>query len=141
MFSNTNSISAWSGRFARTAILAATLSMTLAACATGGATDGVTVTADDAGYKALASGDYTFAQNEFQPEQAKNPNDPYLELDLGVAYQQLGRLDLAEALYRQAMANGKDVIPPYTTFERDKGKSIADIACENIAISRHTPGC
>lgn len=99
------------------------------------------VTADDPGYKALATGDFSFAQNEFQPKQAKDPHDPYLELDLAVAYQQLGREDLAEALDRQAMVDGKDVHPPYTTFPRDNGKSIAEIACENIAIAHKTEGC
>jgi len=115
----------------------ALLALTLAACSSTGAS----VTVDDAGYKALGTGDYTTSQNEFQPKQAQNPHDPYLELDLAVAYQQLGRLDLAESLNRGAMVDGKDVKPEYTTFPRDAGKTIAEIACENIGIAHHTEGC
>jgi hypothetical protein len=113
------------------------MGLALAGCGT----EGASVTPDDPGFKALATGDYTSSQNEFQTEAAKKPHDPYLELDLGAAYQNLGRLDLAEVLYRQAMVDGKNVFPPYTTFERDKGKSIADIACENIAIGRKATTC
>ncbi len=99
------------------------------------------VTGDDPGFQALGTGDYQKARDEFEPENAKTPHDPYLELDLGVAYQQLGRMDLAEALYRQAMADGATVRPDVTTFDRDKGKSIADIACENIAIGYKSDNC
>jgi outer membrane protein OmpA-like peptidoglycan-associated protein len=99
------------------------------------------VTADDPGYKALLNSDYSQARDSFEPRNAQTPNDPYLELDLGVAYQQLGRMDLAEALYRQAMANGKDVTPAFWTQDRDKGKTIADIACENIGIGFKSGNC
>jgi outer membrane protein OmpA-like peptidoglycan-associated protein len=99
------------------------------------------VTADDPGFQALGTGDYQKARDEFEPENAKTPRDPYLELDLAVAYQQLGRMDLAEAMYRQAMVDGKDVYPAVTTFDRDKGKSIADISCENIAIGYKSDNC
>ena len=81
------------------------IGMALASCGTPGAS----VTPDDPGFKAIASGDYSSAQNEFQGEAAKNPHDPYLELDLAVAYQNTGRFDLAEVLYRQAITDGKNV--------------------------------
>jgi len=115
----------------------------LSGCASLGMGDQQTtsVTIDDPGYKALVSGDYSKSRDDFGPAQAKAPRDPYLELDLGAAYQQLGRMDLAEALDRQAMVDGKDVYPPYTTMERDKGKSIAFIACENIEIGLKTNSC
>lgn len=103
--------------------------------------ESASVTPDSAGYKALLSGDYATARNDFSPEQTKAPNDAYLELDLAVAYQQLGRTDLADALNRQAMANGRDIIPYYTTSDRGRGKSIADLACENIARAHHTSSC
>jgi outer membrane protein OmpA-like peptidoglycan-associated protein len=102
---------------------------------------GASVTADDAGYQALVNSDYSKARDSFEPRNSQTPNDPYLELDLGVAYQQLGRMDLAEALYRQAMTNGKDVTPAFYTQDRDKGKTIADIACENIGIGFKSGNC
>ncbi|MGD0191524.1 MAG: hypothetical protein ABSD74_12355 [Rhizomicrobium sp.] len=113
------------------------IGLALAGCGTPGAS----VTPDDPGFKAIATGDYSSSENEFQSELAKQPHDAYLELDLGVAYQNLGRLDLAEVVYREAMVDGKNVVPPYTTYPRDAGKSIAEIACENIAIGRKTQGC
>jgi outer membrane protein OmpA-like peptidoglycan-associated protein len=127
---------------ARRALPLILLGASLAGCDTfmgGGPTASVTV--DDPGYKALATGDYTKSREEFEPAQAKAPRDPYLELDLAVAYQQLGRMDLAEALDRQAMVDGKDVYPPYTTFDRDKGHTIAYIACENIEIGLKASSC
>jgi outer membrane protein OmpA-like peptidoglycan-associated protein len=112
--------------------------MALSGCQSG---PGASVTADDPGFQALGSGDYQKARDEFEAENTKTPHDPYVELDLAVAYQQLGRMDLAEALYRQAMVDGKDVYPSVTTFDRDKGKSIADIGCENISIGFKSDNC
>ena len=110
------------------------------AVAVGGCTTSV-VTADSPGYKALASGDYATAENDFKQQQAQNPHDPYLEVDLAAAYQQLGRLDLAETLDRQAMIDGKGVYPGATTDPHDQGKTVAEIACENIGRAHNTSGC
>ena len=112
------------------------LGLVLAGCQSGGSGggSGVSITADDPGFKALISGDYAKSQSVFEPMFAKSPHDPYIELDLGLAYQGQGRMDLAEPLYRNALVDGKDVFPAVTTNPGDAGKSIGEIACENLKL-------
>ncbi len=123
----------------RLAVPLMAIGLALAGCQSSQPTASITV--DDPGFKALATGDYSSARSDFEPLLAKTSHDPYVELDLGVAYQGLGRMDLAEPLYRQAMVDGKNVYPPYATFPRDQGKSIAEVACENIEIANHSNNC
>lgn len=117
------------------AILFVCAGVALAGCGVMGSS--ASVSPDEQAFKDIATGDYAFSQKDFQPRQAKAPRDAYLELDLAAAYQGLGRMDLAEALDRQAMVDGKDVYPDTVSFDRDKGKTIAYIACENISIYRN----
>ena len=113
------------------------LAALLAGCASGSS-----VTANDPGYKALVSGDFSGARDEFAVAQAKSPHDPYLQLDLGTAYQGMGRMDLAEPLYRQVLVDGANVVPVATTNPSDAGKTLATIACENLRLGlRMDPGC
>jgi hypothetical protein len=100
-----------------------------------------TATVDPAseGYRALGAGDYAKARNVFAPLEAQNPHDPYLELDLAVSYQNLGRMNLAEPLYRSVLSDGKGVMPVATTSAADSGKSLADIACTNLRIGLNNP--
>ena len=126
---------------AKAAIISLSLGTLAAGCESMGQQRDASVTSNSAGYKALQSGDYAEARNQFEPDLVKAPHDAYLELDLAVADQQLGRTVAAEKLDREAMANGHDVVPPYDMFGRDQGKSIADIACENIALAHNTSSC
>jgi outer membrane protein OmpA-like peptidoglycan-associated protein len=115
------------------------LGFVLAGCHSSGSS--ISINSDSDGYKALVAGDYAKSRSEFEPMLAKTSHDPYVELDLAVAYQGLGRMDLAEPLYRQAMIDGKDVHPAVAQFARDQGKSIAEVGCENIEIANHTNNC
>jgi outer membrane protein OmpA-like peptidoglycan-associated protein len=129
-------------RCRKAAVVVASLSFALAGCEAPRAS----ATADEPGIKAQSAGDYvlsrdTPSRDTFQTNQAKLPNDLNVDLDLADAYKRLGRADLAEALYRQAMIYGKNVYPSHTTIERDKGKSIADIACDAIAVVRKSDSC
>jgi len=96
------------------------------------------VTSDAPAYQALASGDYAQAA-EMLASGPESAGDPYVELDLGLAYQGVGRMDLAEPLYRRAIEDGKDTIPAVTTNARDAGKSLGEIACENMRIGFSDP--
>jgi hypothetical protein len=109
------------------------LGVALSRCASPG------VNAVDPGFSALLAKDYATARDDFLPEQARYPHDPYLQLDLGLAYQGLGQMDLAEPLYRQAMIDGKNAIPVTTTNPDDAGKTIATIACENLKVGLSAP--
>jgi outer membrane protein OmpA-like peptidoglycan-associated protein len=110
------------------------LGLVLAGCQSGGGSGGVSITVDDPGFKALVAGDYAKSQSVFEPMFAKSPRDPYIELDLGLAYQGQGRMDLAEPLYRNALVDGANIVPFFTTNPGDKGKTISDIACENLKL-------
>jgi tetratricopeptide (TPR) repeat protein len=96
-------------------------------------------TEKSAGYEDLAKGDYATARDELAPLAAQAPHDPYLELNLGWAYQNLGRMDLAEPLYRGAIADGRNVVPAETTNPDFQGKPIAAIACANLRAGLNNP--
>ncbi|MGD0191532.1 MAG: tetratricopeptide repeat protein [Rhizomicrobium sp.] len=96
----------------------------------------------DQGFAALQSGDYTKARDIFADIHAKDPHDAMAELNLAVAYQNMGRMDLAEPLYRGVMVDGKSVILPRTTNASDANKSLADIACTNLKLGlKDKAGC
>jgi hypothetical protein len=92
------------------------------------------ITGNSIAYKALASGDSSQAASDMASANTASPQDPYFELDFGLAYQNAGRMDLAEPFYRVAMIDGANVVPPLTTNASDKGKTIGQIACENLRI-------
>jgi tetratricopeptide (TPR) repeat protein len=93
-------------------------------------------------YKALDAHDYGAAREAFAAAYAKDPHDPFVELDLGVAYQNLGRMDLAEPFYRGVIADGKGIKPVTTTNPSDAGKTLDQIACTNLRLGLNTDaGC
>jgi hypothetical protein len=104
----------------------------LALAAAGCGTVGVDPSGD--AYKALAAHDYAKAREDFAAAYAKEPHNPFVELDLGAAYQNLGRMDLAEPFYRGVMADGKGMKPQTTTNPSDAGKTLDQIACTNLQI-------
>src|ERR1700761_2979754 len=63
------------------------------------------------GYDALDAGDYDKAVQYLTEAQRLRPDDPYVALDLGVAYQSLGKNDEARAAYEKAVETGKGVVP------------------------------
>ena len=92
------------------------------------------ITGNSSAYQALMTGDSSQAAAEMASTGESFAHDPYFELDFGLAYQNAGRMDLAEPLYRAAIIDGANVVPPFTTNASDQGKSIAQIACENLRI-------
>ena len=102
----------------------------VAAVSAGCGTVGVSPTSD--GYKALAAGDYAQARDIFAAENAREPHNPFVELDLAAAYQNLGRMDLAEPLYRAVLVDGKGIPTEAATVSSDSGLTLAAIACTNL---------
>jgi thioredoxin-like negative regulator of GroEL len=88
----------------------------------------------DQGFAALQTGDYAKARDIFADIHAKDPHDAMAELNLAVAYQNMGQMGLAEPLYRGAMVDGKSIVLPRTTNAADANKSVADIACTNLKL-------
>jgi Flp pilus assembly protein TadD len=84
------------------------------------------------GYKALEAGEYAKARDYFWAMYSKNPDDPFVELNLAVAYDGLGRMDLAEPFYRQVLDNGRNIAAPATRNADNKNKTLADIACTDL---------
>jgi len=90
----------------------------------------------DDGWNLIVAKDYQAARAYYQNKLAENPNDPYVNLNLGVTYEELGDNDLAVTHYQLAVANGKDakieevsgdgVVLPRTS-------TVSMIARENLA--------
>jgi hypothetical protein len=109
------------------------------AVATAGCSESVGVDPNSQAYKALDAHDYAAARSAFASDYAKNPHDPFVELNLGAAYQNLGRMDLAEPFYRGVMADGKGIKPEATTNPSDAGKTLDQIACTNLRMGLGNP--
>lgn len=80
------------------------------------------------GYQALEAHDYATAAERLGAAATLLPDDPYTALDLGVACQNLGRLDEARAAYRRAIALGGHAMPRGVTDPRYAGRTVAQLA-------------
>ena len=89
------------------------------------------------GFEALDAEDYAKAEHYLSEAQGLRPDDPYVSLDLGVTYQALGENDKARAAYEKVLETGKGVIPVRVTDPRAAGKSLADIATDNLNFISH----
>ncbi len=110
------------------------VSLLVLAVAAQGCTETVGVDPSGAAYKALDAHDYAGAREAFATAYAKAPHDPFVELDLGAAYQNLGRMDLAEPFYRGVLEDGKGIKPESTTNVSDAGKTLDQIACTDLRL-------
>jgi hypothetical protein len=109
----------------------------LALSAAGCTTVGVDPSSD--AFQALSSGNYDKSREDFAAMYAQHPHDPFVELDLAASYQNLGRWDLAEPFYRSVMVDGKGIMPATTTNPSDAGKTLDQIACNNVRLSSKDP--
>jgi tetratricopeptide (TPR) repeat protein len=90
----------------------------------------------DNGWDMIAAQDFSSARAHYQSMLAENPNDPYANLNLGVAYEELGDKQLAAKHYQVAIANGKDAeIQEVAQDGKTAARSttVAKIAQENLA--------
>jgi tetratricopeptide (TPR) repeat protein len=90
----------------------------------------------DNGWDMIAAQDFSSARAHYQSMLAENPNDPYANLNLGVAYEELGDKLLAAKHYQVAIANGKDAeIQEVAQDGKTAARSttVAKIAQENLA--------
>ena len=110
------------------------VSFMVLAFAAAGCSNSIGVDPSSPGYKDLSAHDYSAARDAFAAADAKDPHDPFVELNLAAAYQNLGRMDLAEPLYRSVLTEGKGVQTAQTTNPSDAGKTLAQIACTNLHL-------
>lgn len=79
--------------------------------------------------------DYSAARDVYEGIIVEHPENPYAHLNLGVAYQYLGKSDLARQHYEAAIANGGNaevtrVVEEGSVIERVS--TVADKARENL---------
>jgi len=67
------------------------------------------------------------------------PDDPFVQLDLGVVRQRLGKLDQAREAYARAIELGKGAEPRQVTDPAYTGQSVAQLAAEDLASMDQAP--
>lgn len=120
-----------------TALGATIMALLLAGCASGPG-GGL-----EEGGDLMAANDYAAARDHYESMLAEYPNDPYVHLNLGVAYQQLGQADRAREHYEAAIAHGGEaevtrLIGPADAAAR--GGTVAELARQNLEANANPPG-
>jgi len=90
----------------------------------------------DDGWSMITTQDYAAARAHYQSLLAEDPNNPYVNLNLGVAYEELGDNEVAAKHYQVAVANGKEA--PIQEVAQDgnvapRETTVTKVAQENLA--------
>jgi tetratricopeptide (TPR) repeat protein len=85
----------------------------------------------DQGFDALSQGNYQEAEKYLQEALSLNPLNPYALLNMGVVYQNTGRLEKARLMYIKVMAQNPDAMAVRSNMNGYVGKSLGEIAGEN----------
>ena len=91
--------------------------------------------ADD-GWSMMVAEDYAGARAHYESLLASDPNNPYVNLNLGVAYEELGDKERAAKHYQVALANGKDAGVSEVAEDGSvagRRTTVAKVAEENLA--------
>lgn len=90
----------------------------------------------DDGWDMIVAQDYNSARAHYQSLLADDPNNPYVNLNLGVAYEELGDKEMAAKHYQVAVANGKDAQIKEVAQDgntADRSTTVMKVAQENLA--------
>ena len=90
----------------------------------------------DDGWSMIVAEDYASARAQYQSMLAEDPNNPYANLNLGVAYEELGDNEMAAKHYQVAIANGKDAEISNVAQDGNvapRSTTVAKVAQENLA--------
>ena len=90
----------------------------------------------DNGWSMIQAENYAGARAHYQSMLAEDPNNPYVNLNLGVAYEELGDNALAAKHYQVALANGKDAEIQEVAQDGKtalRATTVAKVATENLA--------
>jgi Tfp pilus assembly protein PilF len=86
------------------------------------------------GYEELVQGRYDQAEAFLDVARSVNPSNPYTLLNLGVVYQNTGRIEAAKNMYRQVI----DLNPTHRvntiSANQYRGKTLVDIAKINLEM-------
>lgn len=114
-------------------IICIVVSMFLAACASNRSEVPQDVLLADQGYQELARDEYDRAEATLKVALSINPDNPYALLNLGVLYQNTGRLEEARDMYRRIITLNPDATAVQSTASQYEGKRLVDIAKQNLA--------
>lgn len=84
-------------------------------------------------FDAINAGDWLKAEQYLTQAKQAFPKDPYVLLNLGVVAQRLGRFGEARGYYQQVIDMAPEVIPVQVTDPAAAGKSLADLARDDLA--------
>ncbi len=83
-------------------------------------------------FKAISVGDFEKAESLLEVALSINPQNPYALLNLGVVYQNTGRIDKARELYVKVILQDAQETVLRSNVKEMEGKSLVDIAKENL---------
>ena len=84
------------------------------------------------GFEALKNKDYATAETDLNAALASDPNNAYAILDLGVVYQNTGRIAQARANYQKVIDLNPTAVATQTTNAQN-GASLVDMAKADLA--------
>ena len=90
----------------------------------------------DEGWSMIAAQDYASARAHYQSMLAEDPNNPYVNLNLGVAFEESGDNEMAAKHYQVAVANGAEAEIQEVAQDGNvapRATTVAKIAQENLA--------
>jgi len=85
-------------------------------------------------FQALSGNNYAQAEASLEKALSINPDNPYALLNMGVVYQETGRLDKARQMYERVIALQPKEIAEESNTGSFAGKGLADIARENLKL-------
>jgi len=90
----------------------------------------------DSAWRSIVAQDYSTARAAYESILAEDPNNPYANLNIGVAYEELGDTAMAAKHYQAAIANGAEA--PITEVAQDgntagRKTTVKQVATENLA--------
>jgi len=86
------------------------------------------------GFREISQKEYRQAEVSLEKALAINPDNPYALLNMGVVYQETGRLDKARQMYEKLIALQPKDIAEQSNTDSFAGKGLADIAKENLKL-------
>ena len=91
-----------------------------------GATSAASPAADDVGYRAIISRDWSTAEQQLLAGLEKDPSNVFRQLNLAWVYAQTGRKDEAAMIYRRILMADQDLVAAVSSGEGRSVKSLAE---------------
>ena len=86
------------------------------------------------GFQAISGKNYGQAETSLEKALSINPDNPYALLNMGVVYQETGRLSKARQMYEKVIALQPKEVAEESNTGSFAGKGLADIARENLKL-------